>query len=301
MISKEAQGFVEMMRKLKSESSDREDTPEGVLATRKMLDGNWGAMPIPENVKLTKVDTDKVKGEMVTYDDNDDDKMRGHILMFIHGGGFMTGSVISRRSMCLGIVENAKMDAFSVAYSQWPEATHPAALNDCLAAYEWLLEKGYDADKIHFFGESAGAMLTLTSILYLKDQGKPLPGSACVFSPVGGFGESLKSHTEREERDPMITFKKKIPYYGDMSDEEMKSPYLSPRYGNYEGFPKLKIHVGTEEVLFDDAMLIEKLCKDAGVDVSVRIWEELFHVFILFPCPETEAAIKEIGEFFREG
>ena len=298
MISTQAQEFADMMRKMKNESGDREDTPEGVLATRKMLDERWNSMPIPENVTLTKVDSAKVKGEMIIYDDKDEQKLKGHILLFIHGGGFMTGSVLSRRALCLGIIKNAKMDAFSVAYSQWPEAVHPAALNDCLAAYDWLLDKGYDSDKIHFFGESAGAMLTLTTILYLKDHNKPLPGSACVFSPVGGFGTPLESHKEREQRDPMISFKSVIPYYGET--KELDSPYLSPRYGNYKGFPKLQIHVGTEEVLFDDARLIEKLCKDAGVDVSLRIWEGLFHVFVLFPCPETEIALKEIGEFLRE-
>ena len=297
MISKQAQEVIAMLRTFKQDSEGKEDSAADVIATRKMLDEKGLAAPIPQAITVVPVDDGTVKGEFLYYHE-EIDKIDGHIILFIHGGGFMTGSVISRRPLCAGFVEQARMDAFSVSYGQWPEAVHPVALNDCLEAYHWLIKKGYKPENIHFFGESAGAMLTLTTILYLKDHGEPLPQSACVFSPVAGFGDPLKSHTERADRDPMIGHRSTIPYYGET--EDLKDPYLSPRYGEYKRFPRLSIHVGSEEVLFDDAMLIETLCREAGVDVSMRIWEELFHVFVLFPCPETDIALKEIGKFFRE-
>ena len=296
MVSKEAKEIIRKLRASKEQNRGRKVTAESVLASRKMIDGMLGTIPTPQGITVEVLDEQGIKGEYLHYD-NDVEKLNGHILLFLHGGGFSTGSALSRRQLCLGIVRHAKMDAFSVEYRQWPDAVHPAALNDCLDSYRWLIKKGFHNENIHMFGESAGAMLTLTTILYLKDHGEPLPKNACIFSPVAGQGSVLQSHVNREERDPMITAESVIPYF---SQTDFNDPYVSPRYGDYKGFPRLVIHVGTEEVLFDDSVLIEKLCKEAGVDVTLRIWEGMFHVFPLFSCPETEEAYNEIGEFLKK-
>ncbi len=295
MLSQQAKDIIKMLFASKN-TEEEKDIPQEVIATRLGLDERLGQSPVAENVRVTPLSHPDVDGEFHQYTGSD--RVDGHVLMLLHGGGFMTGSVISRRAPFSGIVQAARMDALAVTYTQWPEGTHPAALIDSLRAYEYLLQQGYQAEKIHLFGESAGAVLALTTVLTLKDQGKPLPGSVCIFSPVAGPGEPLLSHTERADRDPMIVYRKGIPYYGNTDQKDFK---LAPRYGDYRGFPKIQIHVGSEEVLYDDAMLIRDLCKEAGVDVRLKEWEGLFHCFLLFPCPEAKDAFHEIGQFFLEG
>lgn len=294
MLSNEVKEIINMLRSSKEQGEGRELTPEGVLQDRKRLDEMMDGRPTPEGIEVEFISEQEVSGELLHYDPSDPEKREGHILLFLHGGGFMFGSPMSRRQLCAGILKNAKMDGLTVKYGQWPEAKHPEGMMDCIRAYLWLLAKGYSPDKIHLFGESAGAMLTLTMLLYLKDQGEPLPKNACVFSPIYGQDVEIASHITREERDPMISWTNIVPYY---REAELHHPYVSPGFGDYKGFPRLQIHVGSEEVLFDDSVEIAKRCREAGVDVSLRVWDGLFHVFPLFPCPETDAAIEEIAAF----
>ncbi len=296
MVSKEMQQAFKMMREAKAASAARPMTPEVALEDRRSIDEVLSAAPQSPRVETQDVLTEECRGEFYTYDSDDQEKLKGKVLLFIHGGGFMNGTVASRRRLCHSLLERAKMDAFSVEYGQWPEAEHPQGLNDVIAGYRWLLAKGYDHDDIFIFGESAGAMLTLTMILTMKSKGMPLPKKACVFSPVAGQKLDYPSHDEREERDPMLSYEPVVPYY---AHADFSSYSVSPVYGDFHGFPELAIHVGSEEVLFDDAVAIYERCIAADVNVTLRVWEELFHVFVLFESPESDQAFEEIGLFFR--
>ncbi len=294
MLSKEVQEIMEMLRKNKESNKGKLITPEKVLKDREEIDSIFKDMPVSESIHVKKIRTHGVDGELYT-NLNKQAEMDGKILLFIHGGGFMTGSVLSRRVLCHQIIEAGGLDGFSVEYRQWPEEEHPKALADCVAAYQWLLESGYESRNIYIFGESAGAMLTLTMIHYLKDNDMELPGKALVFSPIAGQDLELPSHSGKEKADPMISYDSVIPYY---YNADFKSSYVSPLYGDFTGFPPLSIHVGSEEVLFDDALAIKEKCMASGVDISLRIWDGLFHVFPLFNCPETQIAVKEIASFY---
>ena len=286
-----------MLRNEKKANKGKLITAETAVEDRNRIDGILGKLPVSEKIAIREIKTRELSGEFFSYDETDPEKLTDKVLLFIHGGGFMNGSVLSRRKLCHNLMEQAKIDAFSVEYGQWPEHEHPRALNDCTAAYRYLLAEGYESRNIYIFGESAGAMLTLTMTLYLKEQGEKLPGKAAVFSPVAGQEIDLDSHTALDDRDPMISYDPVVPYY---RNADFKSPYVSPAYGDFTGFPVLAIHVGSEEVLLDDSKLIYDKCRDAGVDVTLRIWDGLFHVFPLFDSPESNKALKEIGEFFRE-
>ncbi len=296
MLSKKIQDAAAMLHQEKNKNKGKRITPESVLADRNRIDGILGNLHFSERILIEKILTNEIEGEFYIYDEKDPEKISDKVMLFLHGGGFMTGSVLSRRKLCQKIMEHTKIDAFSVEYGQWPEHEHPRALNDCTASYRWLLEKGYKSRDIYVFGESAGAMLTFTMILYLKELNEKLPGKAVAFSPVAGQKIDLSSHAELEERDPMLSYESVVPYY---SNADSLNPFVSPAYGNFEGFPKLAIHVGSEEVLLDDSKLLYEKCREAGVDVSLKIWDGLFHVFPLFDCPETDAAISEIADFFR--
>jgi len=296
MLSKEIQEAAAMLHAEKNKGRGRLITPESAVEDRNRIDGILGNLPFSKNISIEKIRTAEIEGEFYTYDGNEPEKLSGKVLLFFHGGGFMNGSVLSRRKLCQNIMEYTKIDAFSVEYGQWPESEHPKALNDCIASYKWLLDKGYDGKDIYVFGESAGAMLTFTVLLYLKDHGINLPRKAVAFSPVAGQEIDLPSHTQLEDRDPMISYDSVVPYY---RNSDFSSPYVSPAYGNFDGFPEVAIHVGSEEVLLDDSKLLYEKCREAGVNASLKVWDGLFHVFPLFDCPETKTALTEIAEFYR--
>lgn len=296
MLSKEIQEVIAMLKKSKAAGKGVVMTPERALADRNRIDDVFRDMPVSECIEVKAIQTPILQGEFYTYDPKAPDKLKDHVILFIHGGGFMNGSVLSRRKLCNNLMEKTKMDAFSVEYGQWPEKKHPQGLEDCVAAYDWLLEQGYDHECIYVFGESAGAMLTLTMTLYLKEKGRELPGKAVVFSPVAGQEIDLPSHKERDASDPMISYEPVVPYY---EDSNFLSPLVSPIYGDFTGFPPLYIHVGTEEVLYDDAHALYEKCKAVGVDVKLKVWDDLFHVFPLFECHETTLALEDIAAFYN--
>ncbi len=298
MPSQEVVSIMEMLRESKEASRTKVLTPEGVLEERNHIDDILRDVPISGDIAVEHIKSDDFEGEFYTYNVERGQKLVGKVLLFLHGGGFMNGSVLSRRPLCTNIMQEILIDALSVEYGQWPEAEHPQAIMDAAAGYKWLLNKGYKPEDIYIFGESAGAMLTLTMMLYLKEHGLPLPGRALVFSPVAGQSLDLPSHTERDERDPMISYEGVVPYY---ANGDVTHPLVTPYNGSFEGFPPMAIHVGSEEVLYDDAVVIYEKCKEVGIDVKIRVWDELFHVFPLFNCPETDEALKEIGAFFRQG
>lgn len=293
MLSREIQFFIDMLTKEKKENRGKVLNAEETLVVRKSIDDKIGGYT-DDNVKIDYVENDLTSGEFYNLKS---DKLTDKVILFIHGGGFSIGSVDSRRKLCIDIIKASNMDAFSVEYNQWPEAVHPQGLMDTVNAFKYLIHKGYKPENIYFFGESAGAMLVITSTLYLKENNYPLPGKLCVFSPVAGQNLDLPSHHERDVRDPMITIENVVPYY---EGSDYNSPLVSPIYGDYKDFPPLYIHVGTEEVLYDDAVEIYKKCMSAGVNVKFKEWTDLFHVFILFPSPESDIAIEDIASFFRE-
>ena len=298
MVSKEAQAAIDgMFAQKAAKKAAGSPSAEETVKIRDMLSERMSAVPVPEVIRIEEISDGDVKGEWHHY--TGPDKDHEHVLLFAFGGGFETGSVISRRNVCANICKYGKFDAFAVSYSQWPEHRHPAALLDCLTAFFWLTKKkGYDPKKVRMFGESAGAILTLTTMLWLKDHGFETPERVSVFSPVVDLtGEDTPSHIENIDRDPILTSASDVRFF---TEEDKRSPYAAAKYGDFRGFPKILVNLGTEELLFDDSMLLKKLCEEAGVDITVKAWEGMFHSFCIFPCPETEQVSEEIGRFLAE-
>ena len=222
------------------------------------------------------------------------------VLLYFHGGGYENGTVKSRRLASMGIAKVAGIDSFSLDYTQWPEGRHPVALNEALAAWHELVGR-YGAENIYMGGESAGAMLTLATCLWLSDHGEELPAKILCIGPVIDVSEDLPSQERNNDIDPMLSkgINEQIrSHYFEGADP--KSPYVSARYGNYEGFPPVMVTVGTEEILYDDACMLHEILKEAGVDSTLRIYEECYHTFQLLPCPEAFASIEELGEFLKD-
>lgn len=294
MISRQAQELMNMLREGKEASKGQALSPEETVKLREKLNTQMNNTPLPEGIQIEEIHEGGVMGEF--HHNLTPGKSGDKIVLFIFGGGFETGSVISRRNCCSQVALAAGMDAFAVSYRQWPEAMYPAALEDCTAAFHWLEKKGYRPENIRIFGESAGANLTIATTMYLNDHGQALPGRICPFSPVIDVTNSLPSRISRNGRDPMVQGDAASRFF---TKEDEKQPYASPIRGSFQGFPPVMVHVGTEEVLFDDSMELKRLCEEAGVDITVRVWEGMFHSFCIFSLPETEEAMKEIGAFLR--
>ncbi len=320
MISEEAKKVIEVLEEGKRRKQQKRSVGDPKLAfiesiydERRVVNQMGENRPVPDKLSVSREFADGVLGEWLRY--TGEERKDGKVIMFVHGGGFNTGSSVSRRHLAAKLVLSTHMDSFSVDYRLCPEYKFPAHLDDCVTAYLWLLKKGYAPENIYFFGESAGANLVLATGLYLKDHYFPAPNSICAFSPSAELGVGMESRITRTNRDPMIgeylsdeEIEKKwemfrnnersaIVLYCTM--EESKNPYVSPVYGNYEGFPRLMLNVGTEEILYDDSIAVAEKAEKAGVDVTLRIWEGLFHVFPLFDIPEAIDAIDEITKFYN--
>lgn len=291
MLSEEARKAIEFSRKYVKPDQDKPLTPEFVIMGRKSVDeGN--KYDLPDDVELKEIDQDGVKGEFYLNKNADSNT----VLMFLHGGAYATGTVYSRRKLAIKLGKASGLDVFAVDYTQYPEGRHPAAQNDIVAAYQYLRSK---YKHVFVFGGSAGATLALTLTIQLRDEHQKMPERISVFSPVINQINTSASEYLRNERDPMLVgATDPVPYF---DEPAKKDPLISPIYDDFHDFPPMLINCGSEEVKFDSSAILNELCQKAGVDVQWHVWQDLFHVFILFDCPETDLAIKQIGEFFKAG
>lgn len=170
-----------------------------------------------------------------------------------------------------------------------------------MKVYQGLLDQGYLSENIYLYGESAGAMLCLSVSHYLRDNGIPMPGKICVYAPAVNIQDNYDSRHLRDHRDPVIISNVNEQLSGYFPERfDRTDPYISAIYGDFDKFPPIRINVGSEEVLFDDSVELYTKCKEAGVNVELKIWENLFHVFTMFPTPESEKALKEDADFFNK-
>lgn len=291
MLSNEAKVAIDFSRKNIKPDQGNSLTPEIALEARKETDAG-NQYQIPNDVKLSIINDKLVKGEFYLRNSG----ASNTVLMFLHGGAYATGTVYSRRKLAIKLGKASNVDVFSVDYTQYPEGRHPTAQNDVINAYHFL-EKKYK--HILVFGESAGATLALTLTLQLKQEHKKLPDRIAVFSPVINQLNTSSSEYLRNDRDPMLVgATKPVPYFEDPS---LPDPLVSPIYGNYSCFPPIFINCGSEEVKYDSSAILNELCQEAHVDMKWKVWNGLFHVFVLFDMPETDLAINQIGSFFKAG
>jgi acetyl esterase/lipase len=227
----------------------------------------------------------------------------GKVFLYLHGGAYALGSCDSHRAMVTNIAAAANVETLLPEYRLAPEHRFPAGLQDCVAVYRALLEKGYAADDIIIGGDSAGGGLTVATLLQLRHDGVPLPRAAVLLSPfldVSASGESMQT---RVERDPWFEPDKIAVVVGHYCpNEDMRNPLLSPVFANVAGLPPTLIHVGDDEILLSDSTRFADKLREAGIDVELEIFPELWHVFQLFvgAMPESRAAVAKIGTYIRE-
>lgn len=229
--------------------------------------------------------------------------LAGKVFLYLHGGAYALGSCDSHRALATRIASAANVVTVLPEYRLAPENPFPAGLQDCVAAYRALLDQGYVADDIIIGGDSAGGGLTVATMLQLRHDGTPLPRAAVLLSPfldVSASGESMKTRAGQDPWFEPENISVVIDHY--CSGEDPRNPLLSPVFANVAGLPPALIHVGDDEILLSDSTRFADKLREAGIEVELEIFPELWHVFHLFvgKMPESLLAIDKIGAYIRE-
>jgi monoterpene epsilon-lactone hydrolase len=240
-----------------------------------------------------------VPAEWVTAPDSDPNR----IVLYFHGGGYTIGSIASYRSYTARLARASRSRVLSVGYRLAPEHPFPAAVDDAVSSYRWLLDQGISPSRISVVGDSAGGGLALSMVIAIRGTGVPTPAAIVAIGPSTDLAKEGASMKERAHLDPIVTYESSLAhalrYVGAKGD--LKHPLASPLYADLHGLPPLLIMVGTHEALFDDSSRFAAKAKAAGVEVELDIWEEMIHVWPFFAdiLPEGRQAIEKIGDYIR--
>lgn len=261
------------------------------------------ALRMPSDVAVESLKIGKIPAEWLIPKGVKNSK-DAPILLFFHGGGYLVGSLDSHRGMVARIAQELGWCALHVDYRLAPEHPFPAALEDAVAAWKWLLEQGYDPAKIAIAGDSAGGGLAISAMVKMKELGLPLPFAAACLSPWVDLTFSGHSAVAFAKHDPVIIVPQvhrwALAYAG---THELDHPEISPLYADLSGLPPTLIQASDLEVLTDDALRLKNQMENAGVDVTLQIWKETMHVWQLFwrTVPEAQEAIEAIARFLKRG
>nr|WP_238815354.1 alpha/beta hydrolase [Nocardia brasiliensis] len=230
-----------------------------------------------------------------------DDAGRGAIL-YLHGGGFITGGLHSHRRLAARIARAAGLPALVVDYRQLPKAHVTMSVQDAVQAYRSLLDRGFSPDRIVFVGDSAGGGLSFAAALAARDGGLPVPGAIVAISPWADFDPTARQGHPNDRTDAMLSaYSLSVPALVGLGRDGALDPSWSPVNHDFTGLPPTLIQVGSTEVLLTDAESLARRCGEAAVPCTLQIWDRAIHVFQAGAdvLPDARAAVVEIGRFIR--
>ncbi len=251
---------------------------------------------VPSFVQVQDVDAGGVPAEWIRVPESDKDA----VLIYLHGGAYVLGSAETHRNLAWRLAVKARCRVLLVDYRLAPEHPYPAPVEDAIAAYDWVLEQGFDPSRIGISGDSAGGGLTFATLAKIKDTDRPMPAVAFGISPWTDLACTGKSLRTNAKADPMFdpgAIPRAVDFY--LQGADPYDPYASPLYADFEGFPPTMIHVGSSEILLDDARRLAHNMKEAGVLVELEVWRNMPHVWHVFApfLPESTQAISRGARF----
>jgi len=273
--------------------------PVGWVARRQRLDEVGSISAVAEDVDLRPVDLDGVPGEWSIVPSSDPTR----VLIFFHGGGYCSGSILSHRRMVTEAGRAGGVRTLAVGYRLAPEHPFPAALHDALTAWRFIRAQGVAAKSIALGGDSAGGGLTVALLNLLKERGDELPACAWLVSPWTDLSLSGATLISKDAVDPLIH----KAYLAELADAyvppgiDRKDPRISVLYAALSGLPPMLIQAGSAETLLDDAIRFAGLVGAADVPVTLEIWPHMIHAWPLWNA-QLEAgrrALLSAGAFFR--
>ncbi|MCZ6642486.1 MAG: alpha/beta hydrolase [Gammaproteobacteria bacterium] len=276
----------------------REENPVGVGDVETMradMETQQAMLAMAEDLTREEIDLGGQPGCRISAPDVRTDRA----VLYLHGGGYVMGSTRTHQELMGRISRSANAMVYGLDYRLAPEHPWPAAVDDAVAAWDWLLASGIDANHAVVAGDSAGGGLSVALLLAVKEQSKSMPAGAILFSPWTDLTGSGESVTTRAEADPMIGPDVLGPmanhYHRDTSSDH---PSISPLFGDLSGLPPLLIQVGDAEILLDDSTRLQERAVEAGIESTLHVFDEAFHVFQAMPLvPEAAEALTEMAEF----
>ncbi len=283
--------FKTLLRKLFLKPLTIDELRQSQEASLKMM------AKLPKSISLAKARVNEIDVEWLVHENASDEKL----ILYLHGGGYVSGTLGMYRLLCGSISEATGARVLMPDYRLAPETPFPAALEDTLSIYDWLLREGYDSKNIIIAGDSAGGGLTLATTLALRDEGRPLPAALILLSPWTDLTFGGASHETNADK-MVILYPDNLHLWAEayIAFADPRTPHISPAFADMKNFPPMLIQVGSDEVLLDDAYMVAENAKSAGVDVTLSIYEGMWHVWqSVGILPEAKRAFNEIGAFAK--
>jgi epsilon-lactone hydrolase len=273
--------------------------PVGWQERRQRIEEVGSVWPVAEDIEFERVDIDGVPGEWSIAPDSD----ASHVLLYFHGGGYCSGSILSHRRLVTEAGRAAKVRTLAIEYRLAPEHPFPAAFDDAFSAWRFLRTSGIAAGHIAVGGDSAGGGLTLALINRLRDAGEPVPGCAWLISPWTDLTLSGSTLVTKDAVDPIIH----KAYLAELADAylppdmDKRDPRVSPLFANLGGLPPTLIQVGACETLLEDSTRVARAAGAANIAVTLQVWPDMIHAFPMWNAhlEPGRRALAEAGEFVR--
>jgi monoterpene epsilon-lactone hydrolase len=262
------------------------------------IDARGKAFGLPADVTVEPVTANGVRGEWTSTPDAD----QSSAILYLHGGGYVIGSLDSHRHLAAEAGRAARSRTLAIDYRMAPEHPFPAAVEDTVASYRFLVDSGIRPNRIAVAGDSAGGGLVVGALLAIREAGLPLPACGWCISPWVDMEALGQSYIDRAAADPTVQKDRIVgmaqTYLG---GADPRHPHAAPIYGDLAGLPPLLIQVGAAETLLDDALCLARKAGAADVVVDLQIWPEMIHVWHLyFPMLAAgRRAIASGGSFIR--
>lgn len=263
-------------------------------AARRGLEALSAFTPVASDVVVEKVSVEGIPAEWVAAPNAIEER----VFLYLHGGAYIMGSCNTHRFLASKLSRSTAARVLVPEYRLAPENPYPAAVEDALAAYRWLINSSISPENIVIGGDSAGGGLTLSTLLSLREAGDPLPALAVLLSPWTDLAATGESMETRKDADPWLkpdSTRSTPALY--LRDVDPRDPHVSPIYADLSGLPPMLVHVGNDEILLDDSVRLVDRANAAGVEVSLKIWDDMWHVFQSFNIPEGQQSVDEIGGF----
>lgn len=267
---------------------------EPVKLRRKLINDVANKFKLPQGLKLERLSANGVPVEWMSFE-----VPRDRVVMYLHGGAYVAGSLQSHRHLVSAISLACKAEAMAVDYRLAPEHPFPAALDDALSAYLWLTKK-HGPEKVIIAGDSAGGGLAVAMIAKLLEDNLALPKAVVLMAPwvdLTGDSPSIASVGKKDVILSEVMLSSSARMYA--HTYALDQAYISPIYGQLSGFPQTLIQVGTKDMLLNDSRALFEKLKKLSTEASYEEWKGAMHVwqFFTYFLPESKKAIKRIGEF----